>query len=67
MKISNVYTQEKKNNQYIYRFEFRHITHTGHSSFMLYHDPYKIVSSILSHLYEYTSLREIKPYENIRG
>ena len=67
MKISNVYTQEEESNQYTYRFEFKDVTNYIYPSFMLHYDSHKIVGSMLSQLYEYTSLRKVKPYENTRG
>lgn len=66
MKIVNVYYQEEENKQYTYRFEFKDVTHYIYPSFMLHYASHKIVDSMVSHLYEYTSLRKVKPYENIR-
>ena len=67
MQLSNVYTQEEINKQYTYRFEFKDITHVIYPSLMLHCIGRRIVGSMLSHLHEYTSLRKVKPYENIRG
>ena len=67
MNISNVYTQEEENKQYNYRFEFKNITYKVYPSLMLHYRSNAVGGSMLCHLHEYTSLRKVKPYENIRG
>ena len=66
MKISNVYTQEEENKQYTYRFEFKNIPYKIYPSLMLRYTRNIVVGSMLSNLDGYTSLRKVKPYENIR-
>lgn len=67
MNISNVYIQEEDNEQYNYRFEFKNIAYKKCPSLMLHYWHNTIRGSLLSQLHEYTSLRKVKPYENIRG
>ena len=66
MKIVNVYTQEEDNKQYTYRFEFKGVTHYIYPSFMMHYSTHRVHDSMLCNLHEYTSLRKVKPYENIR-
>ena len=68
MKIINVYTKkEDRGLPYTYRFEFKNIPYKIYPSLMLHYTSRNVIGSMLSHLHEYTSLRKVKPYENIRG
>ena len=67
MKISNVYTQSKGNNQYTYRFEFKDITYWVYPSLMLHYTECRIVGSMLCDLHEYSSLSKVKAYETVRS
>ena len=67
MKISNVYTQSERNNQYTYRFEFKDITYSVYPSLMLHYTECRIEGSMLSHLHKYNSLSKVKAYETLRS
>ena len=63
MKLTNVYTQEERNKQYTYRFEFKGVTHYIYPSFMLHYASHKVIDSMLCDIHEYNSLRKVKAYE----
>ena len=67
MRLVNVYIQEEDNKHYIYRFEFKDVTHYIYPSFMLHYTSRRVIDSMLCNLHEYNSLSKVKAYETIRS